>query len=658
MNSTNSYVYHSTLNRFPNSQQLNDLNSTRSSTTSCSTSHCLSNQCLECTTILSTRNLNTFIDQTTNSSSSSSYVQNYSSYLSASALENSSHDEQTTTRILSMNIPVENSNHHSSSILNIELDDNEQRDHVQANEYNEQLEVFVGFYRPGEYQRETVGDDDEEEEEEGESEKSDTQKKEEQSLRELISDDDEGNEDQDFIEEDFGPNQDDEIDATVAADADEQFNPNILENPVQNDLINANDQLLLIQIDEDEDQGFGAQFNDDCPSSDDENNHQSTLSLNTNLNLSNGKILKKFSIQHSQSNIELNRKKFSRQQYLSLPNLSTNSRDSFEKIEHFIIDDQQPITTISNLFVKKKSLDDNEQFNCRKKKMLRKSSEEILEISNQDSPSQFIVDDAVRDVERRVTLFDDEQARIMDNQSSIEQIVQYFQINIQINSNIQSKNWPRNEFLLDYLQYRSQIDISANDLQDNLLQYPEFASNIHCRFFPFWPPRDVDLLQWLSHWIKQGALPVAIMNMDYMKSTNHSSWQHRLIYGIEPRAIYLMNPIQIQSPQQIYEQLTVDSISSISRHDILQRYSHSPMSLTPLAKSKQFADQRWQTMNVLGQVVHVLREDRQLRENETRNIPYRPIVTHVRIPSTCSSGILIFSKDYNQLFQTMDLPLR
>ncbi|CAF4759824.1 unnamed protein product, partial [Rotaria magnacalcarata] len=37
-------------------QQLNDLNSTRSPTSSsCSTSHCLSNQCIECTTILSTR---------------------------------------------------------------------------------------------------------------------------------------------------------------------------------------------------------------------------------------------------------------------------------------------------------------------------------------------------------------------------------------------------------------------------------------------------------------------------------------------------------------------------------------------------------------------------------------------------------------------------
>lgn len=63
MSSTNSFLSRSS--SYSVQQQLNDLNSTRSSTSSCSTSHCLSNQCIECTTILSTR---TYIDQTTNSS--------------------------------------------------------------------------------------------------------------------------------------------------------------------------------------------------------------------------------------------------------------------------------------------------------------------------------------------------------------------------------------------------------------------------------------------------------------------------------------------------------------------------------------------------------------------------------------------------------------
>ena len=155
-----------------------------------------------------------------------------------------------------------------------------------------------------------------------------------------------------------------------------------------------------------------------------------------------------------------------------------------------------------------------------------------------------------------------------------------------------------------------------------------------------------------------------MMNMDHHVSrpSLHLSWQHRIIYGIEPRGIYLMNPLQLQTPQQLYEQLTVDSISSITRQEIVQRYNEHPMPLTALAvdnaRSQLFSDRRWRKLNVLGQVVNVLREDRQSEENETRNIPYRPTVTHVRIPSTCSSGIFILSKDINQLINANELPLR
>jgi hypothetical protein len=36
---------------------------------------------------------------------------------------------------------------------------------------------------------------------------------------------------------------------------------------------------------------------------------------------------------------------------------------------------------------------------------------------------KVIVDEAVRDVERHVMLWDDDQARLIDNQSSLQQIV-------------------------------------------------------------------------------------------------------------------------------------------------------------------------------------------------------------------------------------------
>jgi hypothetical protein len=78
---------------------------------------------------------------------------------------------------------------------------------------------------------------------------------------------------------------------------------------------------------------------------------------------------------------------------------------------------------MSNLIIKKKSDDDNDYLFLRKKKFLRKSSEEIIEISNQDLTSEITVEQAVRDVERHVMLWDEDHARLIDNQSSIQQIM-------------------------------------------------------------------------------------------------------------------------------------------------------------------------------------------------------------------------------------------
>ena len=101
-------------------------------------------------------------------------------------------DEQQSTRILSMNIPVDNSSNNrtdhpiNSSSSNIDRYDN-QRIYLldQHHDQNEQLEVFVGFYRPGEYQCETR-DDGDDDDESVISHKSDVQKKEEQVGRKRI----------------------------------------------------------------------------------------------------------------------------------------------------------------------------------------------------------------------------------------------------------------------------------------------------------------------------------------------------------------------------------------------------------------------------------------------------------------------------------------
>lgn len=220
------------------------------------------------------------------------------------------------------------------------------------------------------------------------------------STHHLISDDDEGNEDQDFIDADFGPNQDEDNDQSVnqtqqmATLSNEIINGDELisltANIVDNHL-NTPEHLepvpnfvqMVIEVDEDEDQGFAAQFNDDCVSSDDENNNLSNESIQD----SNDDLIeeKKCHRQRSQSDCPPNRL-IPLHTYRSLPNLySLDSRSSFEKVEHIIIDDQQPVTTISNLLVKKKSIDDADLNSSQNQIHMRTSSEEILELTSHDN---------------------------------------------------------------------------------------------------------------------------------------------------------------------------------------------------------------------------------------------------------------------------------
>ena len=383
-----------------------------------------------------------------------------------------------------MNIPVDNSNRDQNenpshaSTFNIDIDGEEgdvldeadERTHLfnDHNDQNEQLQVFVGFYRPGEYQRETMEEDDDDDEDDlsDASHKSDTLKKDEQvhwrsaqrpsngvlfvfqSTRELISDEDEGNEDQDFIEEDFGPNQDDENEQPPEQDNDMSSDePFLVVHANQLDHDSHHSELheplpapiVLVQIDEDEDQGFGAQFNDDCQSSDEENNHLSTISLNNNNTDENELVyVKKPVHQRSQSDSQLHVKNYTT--FLSLPSLSVHSGSAFEKVEHIIIDDQQPpTTTMSSLMIKKKPDEEHDHIFSQKRKIPRTSAEELIELFNHESssssqvnlsartnldegPVQIVVDDAVRDVERHVMLWNDDHARQIEPQSALQQI--------------------------------------------------------------------------------------------------------------------------------------------------------------------------------------------------------------------------------------------
>jgi len=223
-----------------------------------------------------------------------------------------------------------------------------------------------------------------------------------------------------------------------------------------------------------------------------------------------------------------------------------------------------------------------------------------------------------------------------------------------LDSAIITKKRNKDADIPDYLFSRSCAGTTAEDLMAGVEKLSQ--GTVGGRFFHFWPPRKVKLLQWLAYWMSKGGIPVATLNL---QQGPHSlwqvpdSWHHQMIYGVSPQGLYLTNPLEIVSERTALCQVCSDSVLKIKRQDIISRFRDS----TELQKLLSHPDPRWRTMNVLGQVVNVLREF---------NLPSVPgyrlqVTSHISIPACYKAGITLFmpknSHGWASLQEAPELPL-
>lgn len=201
------------------------------------------------------------------------------------------------------------------------------------------------------------------------------------------------------------------------------------------------------------------------------------------------------------------------------------------------------------------------------------------------------------------------------------------------------------------------------------------------RFFAMYPPRRISLSQWLSKWLSRGAVPIATLNLQRGLAwrpgqTIPDAWHHQMIFGVGPSGVYMTNPLESVAECVLNEQLCSSSHLLVRRADILLRW-HPNCDLSVLADVDN--DERWDNMNVLGQVVNVLREEQQKSaaanngssSGNGSNSPSngngqqqqpRTQTSHVRIPAGYQSGISLFVPVTNEeclreLKECHELPL-
>lgn len=178
------------------------------------------------------------------------------------------------------------------------------------------------------------------------------------------------------------------------------------------------------------------------------------------------------------------------------------------------------------------------------------------------------------------------------------------------------------------------------------------------------------------------------------------AWHHQMIYACDSNFIYLTNPLESKSIENIMNELTSESILLVRSNDVVKRFLANKSNLIDLLILNDHSDEekkRWYDLNVLGQVLNVLREHKALSENVASNMlikseyeesesrenfidintpevsgirneyslnnlknrssmnqnctTNRQNITHISIPASYKSGITLFAYRESELFK-------
>nr|XP_043871357.1 uncharacterized protein LOC122760320 isoform X2 [Solea senegalensis] len=197
--------------------------------------------------------------------------------------------------------------------------------------------------------------------------------------------------------------------------------------------------------------------------------------------------------------------------------------------------------------------------------------------------------------------------------------------------------------LPDYLLSRSEAGATHAQLIAGAVEASK--GKVTGRFFHLHPRRQVNLVPWLARWLRKGAVPVATMNMQLAVPEGDEvpdAWHHQLIFGVAPNAVFMTNPLDVVSEEEVHQRLCSESALLVRREDVLQR-------LTPESCLSSFiesqTDPRWKALDVEGQVKQMVREEEQEQEG--------PVLTHIRIPAAYSSGVTLFALQQSHLGQEL-----
>merc|ERR1712039_31997 len=111
----------------------------------------------------------------------------------------------------------------------------------------------------------------------------------------------------------------------------------------------------------------------------------------------------------------------------------------------------------------------------------------------------------------------------------------------------------------EYLAARSVAGCTGENIVDGCATVA--GDKVYSRFFHFYPPRKVNLQQWLADWISQGCSAVATLNTQQMYGADY--WHHQMFYGVSNEGVHVTNGVETLGFAEIMKGLVSPSVLQI-----------------------------------------------------------------------------------------------
>ena len=197
------------------------------------------------------------------------------------------------------------------------------------------------------------------------------------------------------------------------------------------------------------------------------------------------------------------------------------------------------------------------------------------------------------------------------------------------------RNYETNN-LLEYLISRILAGTNHNDLINALLKITN--NNLIAKFFIINPYEDkIKFKEFLN---KLFNLKCSLIFTENLFLVGNDAWHHQMCYGIKDNLLYLTNPFETVTINQIFNYITNGNFMIIPKEHVLNRKIEKE-------DLKEFEKEKWENFSVKEQIINIIYKER-LKKNNINKNEYFNIFSDLIIPYGGLGGISVFCKNDNK----------